>query len=93
MNDTGTAEVPRGTRGELWIRGPIVMKGYWRNEAATREALTSDGWLITGDICYVDHENHFHIVDRKKVAFFSFRIYFILDPCSLSIFLPDSSYS
>lgn len=67
MNDSGTAEVPRGTRGELWVRGPIIMKGYWRNEAATREVLTNDGWMITGDICYVDQDNNFHIVDRKKV--------------------------
>ena len=74
MNDPGTAEVPRGTRGELWVRGPIVMKGYWRNEAATREVLTDDGWMITGDICYVDQDNNFHIVDRKKVRKFSFQI-------------------
>lgn len=72
MNDTGTAEVPQGTRGELWVRGPIVMKGYWRNEAATREVLTNDGWMITGDICYVDQDNNFHIVDRKKVRKLSF---------------------
>ena len=72
MNDAGTVEVPRGTRGELWVRGPIVMKGYWRNEAATREVLTNDGWMITGDICYVDQDNNFHVVDRKKVE----RIFF-----------------
>lgn len=69
MNDAGTAEVPRGMRGELWIRGPIVMKGYWRNPAATREVMTDDGWLITGDICYVDIDGNFHIVDRKKASF------------------------
>ncbi len=71
MNDAGTAEAPRGARGELWVRGPIVMKGYWRNEKATREVLTDDGWLVTGDICYLDQEGDtFHVVDRKKVCYF-----------------------
>jgi len=67
MNDDGTAEVPRGERGEIWIRSPNVMKGYWRNEKATRETKTKDGWLKTGDICYVDEKEFFYIVDRKKV--------------------------
>lgn len=67
MNDQETAEVPRGERGEIWIRAPSVMKGYWRNPKATREILTEDGWLKTGDICYVDENGRFYIVDRKKV--------------------------
>lgn len=67
MNDEGEAEVPSGERGEVWIRGPTVMKGYWRNEEATKETVTEDGWLKTGDICYIDHMNEFHVVDRKKV--------------------------
>ncbi len=66
MNAEGTAEVPRGTAGELWVRAPNVMKGYWRNPAATSETLTPDRWLKTGDICYVDEHNRFTIVDRKK---------------------------
>jgi 4-coumarate--CoA ligase len=66
MNDAGTAEVPRGQRGELWIRAPNVMKGYWRNEKATKETLTPDGWLKTGDVCFVDEQNRFTVVDRKK---------------------------
>jgi len=53
-------------RGELWVRGPNVMKGYWRNPKATAETLTSDGWLKTGDIAYVDDRGNFFIVDRKK---------------------------
>lgn len=53
-------------RGELWARGPNVMKGYWRNPKATAETLTPDGWLKTGDIAYVDSDGHFFIVDRKK---------------------------
>ena len=68
MNDEGTAEVLQGESGEVWIRGPIVMKGYWRNKEATQEILTEDGWLKTGDICHIDHLNEFYIVDRKKVC-------------------------
>jgi len=59
-------DVPQGERGELWVRGPNVMKGYWRNPKATAETLTPDGWLKTGDICYMDEHKRFHIVDRKK---------------------------
>lgn len=54
-------------RGELWVRGPNVMKGYWRNPEATKATITPDGWLRTGDIAYVDDEKMFFIVDRKKV--------------------------
>lgn len=68
MNDEGTAEVLQGESGEIWIRGPIVMKGYWRNKEATQEILTEDGWLKTGDICHIDHLHEFYIVDRKKVC-------------------------
>lgn len=54
--------------GELWCRGPNIMKGYWRNEKATRETFSSDGerWLRTGDVAYVDEEGIFFIVDRIK---------------------------
>ena len=67
MNEDGTSEVAQGDRGELWIKAPNVMKGYWRNPEATRETLTPDGWLKTGDIALVDDKGHFYIVDRKKV--------------------------
>jgi 4-coumarate--CoA ligase len=69
MTEDGTSEVTaRGPSavGELWVYGPNVMKGYWRNEKATAETLTPDGWLKTGDIAYVDDEGRFFIVDRKK---------------------------
>ena len=69
MNDEGTAELKTRERGELWIRAPNVMKGYWRNEKATKETLTPDGWLRTGDVAYVNDEGFFYIVDRKKVRY------------------------
>ncbi|OJD33266.1 4-coumarate-ligase [Diplodia corticola] len=59
-------ELPRGARGELWIRAPNVMKGYWGRPDATAEALTPDGWLKTGDIAYADEAGFLWIVDRKK---------------------------
>ena len=61
------AKVPRGKPGELWIKSPTTMKGYWRNPTAISEIMTGDGWLRTGDICYVDKDGLFYIVDRKKV--------------------------
>ncbi|KAK1146477.1 hypothetical protein N8T08_002906 [Aspergillus melleus] len=66
MADDGVTELGRNQRGELWVRGQNVMKGYWRNPEATRETKTSDGWLKTGDIAFVDDEGKFHVVDRKK---------------------------
>ena len=54
MNEDGTAEVPNGQRGEIWIRGPNIMKGYWRNPEATREVMVGDGWLKTGDVGHCD---------------------------------------
>jgi long-chain acyl-CoA synthetase len=58
--------LPDGEPGELMVRGPLVMLGYYGNEAGTREALEPDGWLHTGDIARRDDEGHFFIVDRKK---------------------------
>lgn len=60
-NDLGMNE-----KGELWVRGPQVMKGYWRNEAATRESITDDGWFKTGDFARIDDDGFIKIVDRKK---------------------------
>jgi long-chain acyl-CoA synthetase len=52
--------------GELMVRGPIVMKGYWRDETATAAALTADGWLHTGDIAAKDADGFVRIVDRMS---------------------------
>jgi 4-coumarate--CoA ligase len=68
LDDNGN-EVPHGERGEIWIRAPNVMKGYWRKPEATMQTLTPDGWLKTGDIAYLDKHNRFFIVDRKKVRY------------------------
>ncbi|KAK3184181.1 hypothetical protein Dsin_031467 [Dipteronia sinensis] len=55
-----------GQRGELWLRGPTVMKGYVGDEKATAEALDSNGWLKTGDLCYFDFDGFLFILDRLK---------------------------
>jgi len=62
---TGEA-LPPGHQGELWLRGPIVMKGYVGDDEATAATLDADGWLKTGDLCYFDSDGLLHIVDRLK---------------------------
>jgi acyl-CoA synthetase (AMP-forming)/AMP-acid ligase II len=52
--------------GEVWIRGPQVMKGYLNNESATRNTIDDEGWLRTGDIGHIDADGHLFIVDRLK---------------------------
>jgi acyl-CoA synthetase (AMP-forming)/AMP-acid ligase II len=59
-------DVAAGERGELWIRGPQVMRGYLNNPAATEATVDADGWLHTGDVATVDEDGYFRIVDRLK---------------------------
>jgi long-chain acyl-CoA synthetase len=63
--DSGTQEVAIGQVGELMVRGPQVMLGYWKNPTATAQVLR-DGWLFTGDLGYRDTAGFYRIVDRKK---------------------------
>lgn len=60
------AEQKAGEPGELWVKGPQVMRGYWQQPDKTKEVLTDDGWLKTGDIAKVNDEGFVYIVDRKK---------------------------
>jgi acyl-CoA synthetase (AMP-forming)/AMP-acid ligase II len=65
--DPGTGEdAPSGERGELWIRGPQVMKGYLNNPEATASTVDPDGWLHTGDVAVVDDKGRYTVVDRVK---------------------------
>jgi long-chain acyl-CoA synthetase len=63
--ETGEKDLPPGEEGELCIRGPQVMKGYWNRPEETAKTLRN-GWLYTGDIAKMDEEGYFYIVDRKK---------------------------
>jgi len=59
-------DAPPGEPGELWVRGPTVMKGYLNNPSATADSITADGWFKTGDVATRDEEGYYKIVDRKK---------------------------
>ncbi|PWN47289.1 acetyl-CoA synthetase-like protein [Violaceomyces palustris] len=63
--ETGV-EVPRGTPGELWIKGPQVACGYWNRPKATAEVFHPDGWFRSGDIAKMDEEGYIYILDRSK---------------------------
>ena len=65
--DPGSGEaLPRGEHGEIWVRGPIVMRGYLGRPDATALTIDSEGWLHTGDVGYVDEDGDVFIVDRVK---------------------------
>ena len=67
--DDGT-DAPPGTIGELWVKGPNITKGYWRQPEVTAASFT-DGWLHTGDAALVDDEGYYFIVDRWKDMYIS----------------------
>ncbi len=68
--DESGKDVAPGERGELWLKGPMVTPGYWRNPTATKEAFV-DGWFRTGDVVMQDEEHYIYIVDRLKHMFIS----------------------
>lgn len=65
VDDDGQ-DVPPGEAGELWVKGPQVMMGYWQRPQETEKVLTAAGWLKTGDIAQIDKDGCIKIVDRKK---------------------------
>lgn len=65
--DDEEKDVAPGQPGEIFVRGPNICMGYWKNEAATKEAISADRWLKTGDIAVMKND-YFWIVDRKKVC-------------------------
>jgi long-chain acyl-CoA synthetase len=81
IRDEDGKELPLGERGELCVRGPQLMKGYWQRDAATAETFHPDGFLRTGDIAVVDERGYVSIVDRAKdmVLVSGFNVY----PCEV----------
>lgn len=65
VDDNGR-DLPAGEKGELWVRGPQVMAGYWQRPEDTAEVLTGEGWFKTGDYVEMDADGYLRIVDRKK---------------------------
>lgn len=68
LMDEEENEVAPGQSGEIWFRGPNMMKGYWQNKTATEETITRDGWLRTGDVARRDKNGWYYVVDRKKAS-------------------------
>lgn len=65
VDEEGVAQ-PIGSAGELLVKGPQIMKGYWQRPEATAETITEDGWLKTGDVALIQEDGYSRIVDRKK---------------------------
>lgn len=66
VGEDSTATLPPHTPGELWVKTPWVMDGYFNNPEATQEIFTDDGWTKTGDIVTYDEDGYFYVVDRIK---------------------------
>ena len=64
--ENGTEDVSKGEPGEILIKSPLLMSGYWNKPDETAKEMTSDGWLHTGDVAIQDEDDYFFIVDRKK---------------------------
>ncbi|XP_034947684.1 plipastatin synthase subunit D-like [Chelonus insularis] len=81
--ETGEIVGPN-TEGEIYVRGPTLMTGYWRNPTATKEAIDSEGWYHTGDLGYYDEDGDFYIVERMK-EMIKFRGIYIPPPAIESV--------
>jgi acyl-CoA synthetase (AMP-forming)/AMP-acid ligase II len=66
VDPEGGADLGVGRTGELWVRGPQVMRGYRHRPDATAATVDADGWLHTGDLCYLDEDGYLYVVDRLK---------------------------
>ena len=89
VDDNGNDVIQSLARsGELWIRGPTVMKGYLNNPCATMSSITPDGWFKTGDVAIRDDDGFYYIIDRKKELIKYKGFQGTLFPCS---FLPKIS--
>ena len=69
LDDDGN-EVKIGEPGEIYVRGPNVCLRYWKNDVATKDSISPDKWLKTGDVAVCNDKGYFWIVDRKKVMIF-----------------------
>jgi acyl-CoA synthetase (AMP-forming)/AMP-acid ligase II len=67
--DNNGKEAPRGEVGEIWMKGDLVMKGYWNNPSATAETIVAGGWLRSGDLATIDERGYITIVGRTKEMF------------------------
>ena len=71
IRDEAGSPCPAGVAGELFIKGPSITGGYWRQPDATRAVIDAEGWLRTGDIARLDHDGYLWLIDRKKDMFIS----------------------
>ncbi|MEN9705921.1 MAG: hypothetical protein RLZZ393_1800 [Pseudomonadota bacterium] len=77
VRDENGAEVAPGESGEICVRGPQVMRGYWRRDDETAKVMLPDGWLRTGDVGRMDEKGYFFLEDRKKdmITVSGFKVY------------------